>query len=271
MMKTVAIPNEIVCDGTAAEVEFAAKRLRELSAKQHLVLDGALQINPATSIKDFINRTFQLEDYRIYYGATDVENLGRFACEYLGGGDFDSTYFDDGEHTLSIAPNGAFTEYGYVYKCSDNAPEVYDGTNLDEFRDEDFSVILRIAAPNGTESVSLRLPDLSVEYGMPDEVAIAQDALGVADIAECRLVDVRCVLPSVGNLADEYDGRLAELIQDANRFGTLLWRGNSSFLARVDAIMELMDYGTLAEALRTAEYVGQVDLRQQSEPSMEMM
>ena len=270
-MKTVAIPNDFVCGGTAAEVEFAAKRLREMSVKQHLVLDGALQINPANSMKDFINRTFQLEDYRIYYGATDIEELGKFASHYLGGGDFDSTYSDDGERILSIVPNGAFTENGYVYKCSGDAPKPYDGTNLDELRDEDYSVILRIAAPDGTEFVSLRLPGLSVEYGMPDEIIIARDTLGVEDLAECRLVDVQCVLPSVGNLADEYDGRLGELIQDANRFGTLLWRGNSSFLARVDAIMELMDYGTLAEALRTAEYVNQVDLRQQSEPSMELM
>jgi len=96
---------------------------------------------------------------------------------------------------------------------------VYDGTNLSELKDDEYSVKLKLASASNKEGVWLRLPDYAeVNSGRPDELRIALDTLGVSSLQECRALEAVCVLPNIRNLLEQYDS-LDKLVWDGSNLG----------------------------------------------------
>ncbi len=97
-----------------------------------------------------------------------------------------------------------------------------------------------------------KLPDYEEIYdGRPDEIGIALDALGVRTIEECRLLEAKCILPEVRNIADYYDS-LADLIYDGQNLGFALderGQGMPQFMEKFAAALEYEGCRTLADAV----------------------
>ncbi|MDL2274257.1 hypothetical protein LJC34_06945 [Oscillospiraceae bacterium OttesenSCG-928-G22] len=268
-MTIVHVPPQVREQCSPDELVFIERRLRELSAKELLVLGGALNLSPANTPTDFINRSYQLEDYHLCLGASDYRTLGVFSRYYLGGNGMDGR--SDTERGVEIAnnwPDGLFLEGSYVYRCGDDAPEPYDGQSIGSLTDHFYSVKLRLASPDNRRFCSLRLPDMSAALGMPDEVEAAKAALDVRSLSECRLVDAKCILPDVGSLLREYEGRMDMLIEDGNSLGWLL-RGDENALARLTAAMDYEECYTLGGALDIADHLGDYAFLWQQAPTPE--
>ncbi len=215
MQTNVFVPPLVKRQCRPDELSFIYSRIYDLSAKELLVFKGALNLEPANTPRDFINRSYQLEGYRLCLGASDTEALGKFSRLYLGGGD---EYSDQelGIQARERMPDGVFIDGSYIYKYENDNYSPYDGGNLSELSDDFYSVKLRLGSPDKRRFCFLRLPDMSLALGMPDEVAAAEAALGVGSISECRLVDAKCMLPDIGDLTEEYEGRISDLIDDGN-------------------------------------------------------
>ena len=133
--------------------------------------------------------------------------------------------------------------------------QFYDGTNLDQLPDTDWSLRLKLASPAVPEGVWLCLPDSTIdEAGRMDEIRLALRELKVKTVQECRLLDVRCSLPELSVGLDEYQD-LADLIYDGNDLGYLLQeqgQGEPRFLAKFRAALEYEQCHDLKLALDIA-------------------
>ncbi|MDL2274298.1 hypothetical protein LJC34_07155 [Oscillospiraceae bacterium OttesenSCG-928-G22] len=268
-MTTVHVPQQIRQECSPDELVFIERRLRELSAKELLVFKGALRLNPANTPRDYINRSYQLEDYRLLLGGGSYRSLGTFSRYYLGRA-IQEGYSDHmlGRQTMERLPGGMFLEGSYVYPCSNDAPEPYDGQNIGVLSDHFYSVKLRLASPTGLKFCSLRLPDRSAALGLPDEVEAAKAALGVKSLNECRLTDARCILPDVGSLLREYEGRMDMLIEDGNSLGWLM-QGDENTLPRLTAAMDYEECYTLCGALDISDHLEDYAFLWQQTPAPE--
>lgn len=154
-MTNIHIPPQVIQQSSVEELAFIGHRLHELSAKDLLVLKGALGLNAVHTPQEFINSTYQLEDYRLCLDVEDMDSLGRFACKYMGRSIQEGySYTKLGLQTIDRLEYGRFIEGGYVYQCSDSAPKPYDGQNLSELGDHFYSVKLRLADPKGQKFCS---------------------------------------------------------------------------------------------------------------------
>ena len=97
----------------------------------------------------------------------------------------------------------------------------------------------------------LEVPFNDISNCKPDEIRIALDALGVRTIEECRLLEAKCILPEVRNIAENYDS-LAELIYDGQNLGFALderGQGMPHFMEKFAAALEYEGCRTLADAV----------------------
>ena len=99
---------------------------------------------------------------------------------------------------------------------------------------------MKLASSAVPEGVWLRLPDYSAMTDRPDEVALALDELKTRSLENCMLLDVRCSLPELGNLMEQYDSAL-ELVNDGSDLGYVLdeqGQGMPHFMERFAAALE---------------------------------
>ena len=99
---------------------------------------------------------------------------------------------------------------------------------------------VKLASSAVPEGVWLRLPDYSAMTDRPDEVALALDELKTRSLENCMLLDVRCSLPELGNLMEQYDSAL-ELVNDGSDLGYVLdeqGQGMPHFMERFAAALE---------------------------------
>ena len=135
--------------------------------------------------------------------------------------------------------------------------QTYDGTNLDKVQETDWSLRLRLAAPAVPKGAWACLPDHA--FAEPDsrlgEIALALRELKAETIQECDLLEVRCSLPGITILQDEYDD-LNDLIRDGNDLGFLLeeqGQGMPDFMEKFTAALEYENCHRLQEALDIAQ------------------
>ena len=113
---------------------------------------------------------------------------------------------------------GVFIGDCFVVLPGREPKQTYDGTNLDKVQETDWSLRLRLAAPAVPKGAWACLPDHA--FAEPDsrlgEIALALRELKAETIQECDLLEVRCSLPGITILQDEYDD-LNDLIRDGRR------------------------------------------------------
>lgn len=240
---------------TSEESTWLNQRLEVLTAKEAILLHGAIAANPPDCGRAAVELLANLPEYELCYPAKDPSQLGKFlAREEHAMDDVLLTYLDLDKlagRYMEEHP-GQFAGGAYVYHGSCDDGRHYEGTNLAQLEDNDWSVKLRLASDQNPEGVWLKLPDYEeINDGRPDEIRIALDALGVRTIEECQLLEAKCILPEVRNIVENYDS-LANLIYDGQNLGFALderGQGMPHFMEKFAAALEYEGCRTLADAV----------------------
>ena len=244
--------------GTAEERRWLTEHLEVLSVRERTVLSAAMSRQPPQDMAGAVNCLLSLDDYEIRGHVGSYEELGEYflfeQCVPLD----QQAYFDlpalgrmyEDQHP------GLFIGNCYVEYPGNQPAARYDGKALPGTESEDWSVRLKLASEAVPGGVWLRLPDYpEINGDGPGEIRLALDELRVRTIQECTLLDARCILLCVQDLAGQYDD-LADLIYDGQNLGCLLdERGQSipDFLGRFAAALEAERCRRLDEAVRIAE------------------
>ena len=240
---------------TSEESTWLNQRLEVLTAKEAILLRGAIAANPPDCGRVAVELLANLPEYELCYPAKDPRQLGEFlAREEYAMDDVLLTYLDLEKYAGRYMEEhpGQFAGGAYVYRDCSNDGRHYDGTNLAQLEDKDWSVKLLLASDRQPEGVWLKLPDYEeINDGRPDEIRIALETLGVRTIEECRLLEAKCILPEVMNIVENYDS-LADLIYDGQNLGFALderGQGMPHFMEKFAAALEYEGCHTLADAV----------------------
>ena len=248
------------------------EQLKELAGKTGLELSAAILSRRPEVAVEAINCFLNLHDYEVCFPAGSYEELGRYHLTYESGAVDDVRPFLDmeqlGRRCAELHP-GCFLDDCYVRHPQREMQPIYDGQTLPAAEVMDWSLRLKLASPAVPEGVWLRLPDdAEVLDFRPDEIDMAFHALQASSIRECTLLDVRCILPEIRNLMDEYDN-LEDLVRDGNNLGYLLeeqGQGMPHFLERFRGALALEQCESLSMALdigqnlRGYDFVPQKDI-----------
>lgn len=230
-------------EGTENEKAYLKNRFTEMSVKEQYVFEGAIQIIPTETASDLINLTEQLSKFDFYYKAIDDRSLGEYVARYKEDASDEIIPFIKTEQLgreYHEDFNGVFTNKGYLYQRN-SLKQIYDGSNLDKMMGDDWTVKIKVGNKDYPEGVWVNLPDYEFYSLEPDEMAIASDALGINKWSICALLDAKCVLPNIKELAEQYDS-IEELISDANNFGYVCdeqGQGRAFFIENLESAMEL--------------------------------
>ena len=244
--------------GTEEEKEWLELRLEMLSVKEGIVLAAAVERSPPNTMMDAVNHLLTLEQYDVV-PAGSYEQLGAFYLWNQCVPQEQRAFFDQsalGQWYEDEHP-GLFVGNCYVAYPERDGPAPYDGQRLPTDDERlDWSVRLKLASQQVPEGVWVKFPDYDeFEDGRAGDFRLALDALKVNTLTECTLLDARCILPCVQDLAGQYDD-LADLIDDGQNLGCLLderGQGIPDFLGRFAAALEVERCSRLDEAVRIAE------------------
>ena len=240
--------------GTAEEQEWLKEHLEVLSVKERVALTAAMVHEPPQDMAGAVNCLLALEWYEVRGHVDSHEALGRLFLYGQYAHKEHLPYFNlpalgrlyEEQHP------GLFIGNCYVEYPRDQHAMCYDGSELPEVVSEGWSVRLKLASKAVLEGVWIRLPDYDAAFrDDPGEIELALDELGVKRFPECTLLDARCVLPCVQDLAGQYD-KLSDLIDDGQELGFLLdqrGQGDPNFLERFAAALELEDCRRLNDAV----------------------
>ena len=217
-------------------------KLEELAGKTGWELQTAiLHMDPKVAV-DAVNCLLSLEDYQICFPAGSYAQLGSFYLRHESHLPERAMYYADLEalgRRYEDRHPGLFVGNCYVeYPEHPSAPR-YTGQGLIP-EDDGWSMKVKLASSAVPEGVWLRLPDYSAMTDRPDEVALALDELKTRSLENCMLLDVRCSLPELGNLMEQYDSAL-ELVNDGSDLGYVLdeqGQGMPHFMERFAAALE---------------------------------
>ena len=243
-----------------AAMMLTTGRLREVSGKEGDELLLAVLKLDRKETTETINCLLSLSDYQVLCPAGGYEKLGEYYLRY------------EAEMPEAVLPYANLQQIGFRYEelhpgvfigdCFVVLPgrepkQTYDGTNLDKVQETDWSLRLRLAAPAVPKGAWACLPDHA--FAEPDgrlgEIALALRELKAETIQECELLEVRCSLPGITILQDEYDD-LNDLIRDGNDLGFLLeeqGQGMPDFMEKFTAALEYENCHRLQEALDIAQ------------------
>lgn len=271
-MDNIRFPAGLSWTASPQEDLWMEKRLTEMSPKEKLLLEAAMEMAPVKTATDLINLTFQLDCYELCYPAEDDRELGEYVARYLEyGKDQALAYIDReklGRHFRARQAPGFFTGGAYVFPNGMTDMPVYDGSNLSTLKDNAYSVKIKLLSASNKEGVWLRLPDYAeVNGGKPDEVRIALDALGVSSLRECQALEAICVLPNITNLLKQYN-ILEELVWSGSNLGYVLGeqgQGMPHFMDRFQAAMEYENCDSLDFALDISQNLHCYDFAPNSE------
>ncbi len=224
------------------EGEWLEEKITCMSIKEKMILVAVNSIKRLESAADLINVIAQLDCYTLYYPVGNDRELGKFAAKYLleriNPDAFAYLDFQKIGRQFRERHKGIYSDGGYVcMECP--MKQIYTGENLHELKD-DFAIHIKLGTPFQTEPVWLSLPDYEQIKGYPDEVRIALDALGVNSLNDCRLIEVKCGFPYLGNPGEQYTD-LNALVSAANNFGYVLDEQNQGmphFMEHFQAALE---------------------------------
>ena len=247
--------------GTADEKNWLREHLETLSVREWDILAAAVERSPPAAMADAVNHLLTLDKYEVC-PAGSYEALGEFYLREQCVPQEQEPFFDKaalGQWYEDQHP-GLFIGNCYVEYPASQPVMIYDGGELPEA--EGWSVRLKLASEAMPAGVWVKLPDYNeVNNDGPGEIRLALDELRVKTIQECTLLDARCVLPCVQNLAGQYDN-LADLVYDGHDLGILLdkrGQGSPDFLERFSAALELESCRHLYDALNIASSLSGYD------------
>lgn len=251
--------------GTAEEKQWLTEHLEVLSVRERIILSAAMAREPPQDMTGAVNCLLSLDEYEVRGHVGSYEALGElFLSEQCVPQD-QRAYFDMNAlgQTYEDQHPGQFIGNSYVEYPSSPTGMQYDGRYLPDPNGEDWSVRLKLASEAVPDGVWVRLPDYDeVNEDAPGDIHFSLDELRVKTVQECTLLDARCILPCVHNLADQYSD-LADLIYDGQNLGFLLnerGQGSSDFLERFAAALELESCRRLDDAVNIAENLSGYDV-----------
>lgn len=264
-----SIPN---LDFTREEKEWLIRRTDLMSEKEKILFMGAMHLRRPQSMKEVIDLAAQLDCFEALYPAGNRRELGRFVAKHLREeyGEFAHLSKKDVGAIYQKGRSGVFVHINTcegrgAYVTQEVMPrQLYDGTNLEALLTEDYSVRLRLSSPDCPEGVWVKLPDRSgVNEGFPDELAIALDSLDAVALEDCTLLEVRCALPGLEEIAEQYGTEnLEKLIRDGNNLGFVLeeqWQGAPHAMEHFLAALEYEDCARLDLALDISQNLDRYD------------
>ena len=253
----------ILClPGTAEEKQWLAEHLEVLSVRERPILSAAMAREPPQDMAGAVNCLLSLDEYEVRGHVGSYTALGEFSLFEQCVPQDQQAYFDLTAlgYAYEDQHPGLFIGNCYVEYPASQSVMLYDGGELPEA--EGWSVRLKLAAAAVPAGVWVKLPDYNeVNNDGPGEIRLALDELRVKTIQECTLLDARCVLPCVQNLAGQYDN-LADLVYDGQELGILLdkrGQGSPDFLERFSAALELESCRRLYDALNIASSLNGYD------------
>lgn len=255
-MVKLKIPPEASAMATKKEQEWLDWRLGMFSEREKLIMNQAMeQLTPPKTAGDLINLTYWLEDFSLWYPAHDDAELGQriAAQEWVKP---DALPFLDfaalggnhrAQHPGEFSPDGGYVEYPET-PC----PTPYDGTNLDELNDIDYSLKLKLSSADCPQGVWLRLPDRAETIDRPpSEIALALHSLGANSLEDCTMVKGVCALNCVPDPTCEYLS-VEQLVRDAENLGHVLderGQGAPHWIEHLFAALQLEQCDSLPLAL----------------------
>lgn len=253
----------ILClPGTAEEKQWLAEHLEVLSVRERTILSAAMAREPPQDMAGAVNCLLSLDEYEVRGHVGSYTALGEFSLFEQCVPQDQQAYFDLTAlgYAYEDQHPGLFIGNCYVEYPASQSVMLYDGGELPEA--EGWSVRLKLASEAVPAGVWVKLPDYNeVNNDGPGEIRLALDELRVKTIQECTLLDARCVLPCVQNLAGQYDN-LADLVYDGQELGILLdkrGQGSPDFLERFSAALELESCRHLYDALNIASSLNGYD------------
>lgn len=253
----------ILClPGTAEEKQWLAEHLEVLSVRERTILSAAMAREPPQDMAGAVNCLLSLDEYEVRGHVGSYTALGEFSLFEQCVPQDQQAYFDLTAlgYAYEDQHPGLFIGNCYVEYPASQSVMLYDGGELPEA--EGWSVRLKLASEAVPAGVWVKLPDYNeVNNDGPGEIRLALDELRVKTIQECTLLDARCVLPCVQNLAGQYDN-LADLVYDGQELGILLdkrGQGSPDFLERFSAALELESCRRLYDALNIASSLSGYD------------
>ncbi|MDD3229970.1 MAG: hypothetical protein PHE09_12245 [Oscillospiraceae bacterium] len=242
--------------GTPEEMAFLERRFAEMSVREGYLLEGASRLQSIDNAADLVNLTEQLDNFEFFYSAVEDSTLGHYYAKYREKATAEQMPYLDLKRwgaDLRDRYGGGFVSGGYVEQSSP-CRKIYNGNNLDQMTGGNWSVKLKLATNNRSEGVWVKLPDHEIHTGEPDELAVALGELvplGFNKLRFAALLEAKCCLDNITNLAEQYDS-LEQLVQDSNNLGYVLeehGQGMICFEERFRAAMELEGCTRLDEAL----------------------
>lgn len=205
----------LLLPGTAEEKQWLTEHLEVLSVRERIILAAAMACEPPQDMAGAVNCLLSLDDYEVRGHVGSYEALGEFFLSEQCVPQEQQAYFDLtalGQLYEDQHP-GLFVGNGYVEYPRDQPVTLYDGKHLpDDIGRMGWSVRLKLASEAVPNGVWVRLPDYNeFQEDGPGDFRLALDELRVKTILDCTLLDTRCILPCVHDLAGQYSS-LTDLI-----------------------------------------------------------
>ena len=241
-------------------VMLTTGQLKEVSGQEGDELLAAVLKMDRKEVQEAINCLLSLSDYEVLCPVESYEALGEYYLRYEAELPEAAIPYADLEQIgrrYEDQHPGVFMGDCFVVLPGREPKQIYDGTNLDKLWETDWSLRLRLASPAVPEGVWICLPDhAAVERdGRLGEIALALRELRAETISACELLEVRCSLPGIAILPEEY-ADLEDLLRDGNDLGFLLeeqGQGMPDFLDRFTGALEYEGCHRLPEALDIAQ------------------
>lgn len=211
--------------GTPQEEAWLRERMETLSVKESFILAAASLRLPPSTKSEAINHLLSLSAYDVCFPAGSYSQLGKFYLRHkaqLPESIMPYMNMDKlGEFYEDKHP-GLFIGACYVAYPKDPATPVYDGNGVTIPKDDSWCVKVKLASPSCPEGVWLSLPDyIGNIFGQPDEVELALKELRAQSLDECTILDIKCSVSEVGDLAEQYES-IIELANDITKMGYIM-------------------------------------------------
>ena len=200
------------------ELDFLARRIEGLTEQEQDIFSAMLEIEQPRSLMELVNLACNMDKFALYPGAHNEAELGEYLLNAKNSDDLLLPYVNREAYGRSYAADhaGAFCESGYVVRTGEALKPVYDGKHLpNPAYDANGLFLLRLYSSHYADShpntYSLSLP------ASEEKLALARENLGVSNLDECNLIDLRC---SIGELENHLPCSYG--IEELNGFADLL-------------------------------------------------
>lgn len=240
--------------------DWLEMRFANMTAKERLLFTGAFNRERPREVGHTMRLANQLSCYDLYYGAGDLETLGRFVMEHLEQPSAAALPFLDPEQVGAAYHQkikGVFCGGHYVRMVMLTSPFIEDSPTLQQPVTGDYAIRVKLASRENMEGVWVGFPDTidDMDAAHPDELLLGLDALHADTLSECIVLEVDCCLPQLLDIPAQY-ASAGELVRHAIDFG-YVWaeqgQGEPHWLDKWQAVLELEDCHRLDQALDYAQ------------------